>query len=373
MWKGGALTTAILYRDELKDYDFGIGHPFRGDRYGAFIQFLKAQLPETHYKIISAPPATLEELLTICDRDYIDFNTEFFRAASAGWSSHYEDFRHYQAQDNKPMLNPGSLEEAARIIIGEARTACDLVQSGEYQKVISVGGGMHHARRRYGEGFCIYNDVGFTALYLIEKYGLDRVLVLDTDAHAGNGTAKYVKSNPKILFVDVHQDPQSIYPGTGFAAEIGEGKGVGLTVNIPLPVFAGDKAYEKVFDEIILPMTREFKPQIIVRNGGSDPYFEDGLTTLGVTIAGFKMIGGKIREMAEICGGKEVDLIASGYNKYILPTAWLSLLSGIADFPLTLAEVGDPPDLHEDVALAATEKVIGDVKQFQRPYWKCFQ
>ncbi|HTY81835.1 MAG TPA: histone deacetylase [Dehalococcoidales bacterium] len=366
------MTVAILYREELKDYDFGIGHPFRGDRYPAFFQFLKASLPEKYYDVISAEPATLEELLKVCDRDYIDFCTEFYHAAAAGWSSHAEDFNHYQSRDNKPMLTPGDVEKTARIIIGGARTACDLVQGGKYQKAISVGGGMHHARRRYGEGFCVYNDVAFAALYLVEKYGLERVLVLDTDAHAGNGTAEYVKSNPGIVFVDIHQNPESIYPGTGFASDIGEGRAKGNTVNIPLPVFAPDRAYEKVFDEIILPLTREFKPQIIVRNGGSDPYFDDGLTTLGMTIGGFKMMGSKVREMAEVCGGKEVDLIASGYNSYILPTAWLSLLAGVADFPISLDEIGEPPHLHEDVALAATEKVIRDVEQFHQPYWKCF-
>ncbi len=367
------MTVAILYRDELKDYDFGIGHPFRGDRYAAFMKFLEAHLPEKYYSVISAPPATLEELLKICDREYIDFSAEFFRAANAGWSSHFEDFRRFQSQDNKPMLSPGNLEEAARIIIGEARTACDLVQSGQYQKAISVGGGMHHARRRYGEGFCVYNDVAFAALYLVEKYNLDRVMVLDTDAHAGNGTADYVKANPKILFVDIHQDPHSIYPGTGFVSEIGEGKGKGFTVNIPMPVLAGDKAYGKVFDEIVLPLSREFKPQIIVRNGGSDPHFDDGLTTLGMTIAGFKMMGQKVREMSEVCGGKQVDLIASGYNKDVLPVAWLSLLAGIADFPVALEEVAEPKDLHEDIAFAATEKVIDDVKKFHQDNWKCFR
>ncbi len=113
------------------------------------------------------------------------------------------------------MGTPGKVEEAARLIVGQAKMACDLVQSGQYQKVISIGGGMHHAKQRFGEGFCIYNDVAFAALYLIEKYQLDRVMVLDTDAHAGNGTAEYFRANPKILFVDIHQDPRTIYPGTG--------------------------------------------------------------------------------------------------------------------------------------------------------------
>ena len=236
------------------------------------------------------------------------------------------------------MGTPGKIEEAARLIVGQAKMACDLVQSGQYQKVISIGGGMHHAKRRFGEGFCIYNDVAFAALYLIEKYQLERVMVLDTDAHAGNGTAEYFRANPKILFVDIHQDPRTIYPGTGLLPISEQMQGRGFTVNIPLPVHAGNASYLKAFDEIVLPLTKEFKPQIIIRNGGSDPHFNDGLTYLGMTIAGFRMMGDKVREMTEICQGKQIDLIASGYNKTILPYAWLSLISGIADFPITVEE-----------------------------------
>jgi acetoin utilization protein AcuC len=199
-------------------------------------------------------------------------------------------------------------------------------------------------------------------------------MVLDTDAHAGNGTAEYVRNNPKVLLVDIHQDPSTIYPGTGFASDIGADGGRGFTVNIPLPVFAGNASYLLTFNEIILPLTQEFKPQIIIRNGGSDPHFNDGLTNLRVTIAGFRVIGDKVREMAEICQGKQIDLMASGYNNQVLPYAWLSLLSGIADFPITVEEPEPiPPQLEHDLVLPETEKVLEEVKKYQHAYWKCFQ
>jgi acetoin utilization protein AcuC len=367
------LTIAILYRDDLKEYDFGPGHPFRGDRYLSFPQFLKSRLPEdSNYKMIESETATNEDLLRICDQDYIDFCREYYHAANAGWTSYFEDFNHYQSMDNKPVGIPGKLEEAARLIIGQARTACDLVQSGQYKKTVSIGGGMHHARQRFGEGFCIYNDVAFAALYMLDKYKLERVLVLDTDAHAGNGTAEYVKTNPNILFVDIHQDPRTIYPGTGFPGDIGEKAGKGFTFNIPVPLYSGDASYQMVFDELILPLTREFKPQIIIRNGGSDPHFDDGLTNLGMTIAGFRMMGEKVRQMADICQGKQIDLIASGYNKHILPYAWLSLLCGIADFPTKIEEPGQlPSKSQEDKILVETEKVLYEVKKYHYDYWEC--
>jgi acetoin utilization protein AcuC len=369
------MTAAILYRDELKEYDFGPGHPFRGDRYQLFPGFLKQRLPPDHnYQIIAAEQATEQDLLKICDQDYIDFNKEYYHAAHAGWIGYYENYTRYQSADNKPFSYPGNIEEAARLIVGQAKKACDMVQNNEFQKVISIGGGMHHAKRRFGEGFCIYNDVAFCAIHLIETYNTERILVLDTDAHAGNGTAEYFRGNPRILFIDIHQDPRTIYPGTGFASDIGVEGGEGFVVNVPMPVYAGDESYKLVFDQIVLPLTREYKPQIIIRNGGSDPHFEDGLTSLGMTMAGFKMMGNKVREMSQTCHGKQVDLIASGYNKDILPYAWLSLLSGIADFPITVEEPGRiSPNIKQDQVSFQTKEVIETVKRYQRPFWKCFR
>jgi acetoin utilization protein AcuC len=369
------MTIAVLYQEALKEYDFGSGHPFHGDRYSNFMHFFTQRLPpDSLYKILAAPPASTEDLSLICDQDYIDFVREYFHAMAFGWIGYYENVARYLSVDNKPIGNPGEIEKAARLIVGQAKMAADLVQSGEYQKVISVGGGMHHAKQRFGEGFCIYNDVAFTALYLIEKYKLERVLVLDTDAHAGNGTAEYLRSNPKVLFIDVHQDPQTIYPGTGFVPDIGADPAKGLTINIPMPVHAGNASYLMAFNEIILPVTREYKPQIIIRAGGSDPHFNDGLTYLGMTVAGFRLMGDKVREMTEVCGGRQIDLIASGYNPKVLPYGWLSLLSGIANWPVTVEEpVNVPPQFEQDVVVPATEAMLDEVRRYHKPFWKCLR
>jgi acetoin utilization protein AcuC len=233
---------------------------------------------------------------------------------------------------------------------------------------------MHHAKFNTGEGFCLYNDVAFTASYLLDKYHLKRVMVLDTDAHAGNGTAEYFYNDPRVLFVDVHQDPGTIYPGTGFAADIGTGAGLGKTINIPLPVNAGNDSYKYVFEHIIEPVTREFRPEIIIRNGGSDPHFNDGLTSLGMTLTGFKMMGEKVRKMAEICDGKEIDLIASGYHRGILPYAWLSMLSGLAGFNVTLEEPSPiPHSMRIDTLMPETIKVVNEVKTNLKDYWRCLR
>ena len=365
---------AILYRQELGEYDFGPGHPFHGDRYQIFSQFLQANLPEDdNYRILKAESATDEDLLLICQKEYIDFSKDYYRAASAGLSYPGQFFRFHSA-DNSPVGRPGKLEETARLIIGQAKMACDLVQEGKFEKAVSVGGGMHHAHSAYGEGFCLYNDVAFCALYLMQEYKLERILILDTDAHAGNGTSQYFYEEPRVLFIDLHQDPRSLYPGTGFAHQVGSGGGKGFNINIPMPVYAGYDSYQLAFESIVQPVTQEFNPQIIIRNGGSDPHFADGLTSLGLPVRGFRMIGEKVREMAGGCDGKAIDLIASGYNEKVLPYAWLALISGLAGIELRIEEPEPIPQrFSTDPSLAETEKVVEEVKRHLKDYWTCLR
>jgi acetoin utilization protein AcuC len=369
------LAIAILYDEDLKEYDYGPGHPFRGDRYEIFPNFLRERVPEDdNYRFIKAPPAGDADLALICNKDYIDFTCAYYKAAHNGVLDHVK-FGLYQSMDNMPFDTPGKLEEAARLIVGQAKMGCDLIHKGTYKKAISIGGGMHHAKPGLGEGFCLYNDVAFAARYFIDTCKLQRVLVLDTDAHAGNGTCEYFYRDPNVLFIDLHQDPQTLYPGTGFAGDIGADKGKGYTVNIPLPPNAGYDSYYRVFGEIVEPIVREFKPQVIIRNGGSDPHPDDGLTDLGLPVRGFNMIGEKVRQLAdEVCQGKELDLIASGYNKRVLPYAWLALISGLADWNI---DVEEPEPVthkfHKDPAYGQTRIVEAEIKNNLKPYWKCFQ
>ena len=370
------MTVSIMYREELREYDFGLGHPFRGDRYEIFPRVLKANVPEEgNYRFVAAESATEEDLLLICSREYIDFSRDYFHAASMGETfSGSMDFPRYHSLDNLPRSRPGKLEEAARIAVGQVKAAAELVMHGGEEFVICIGGNLHHAKPDYGEGFCIYNDNAFAAKYLIEKCGVERVMVLDTDAHQGNGTCEYFYTDPRVLFVDLHQDPTTLYPGVGFANDIGEGAGKGFTINVPLPVNAGLDSYRIAFEQVVEPVAREFKPQVIVRNGGSDPHFADDLTNLGLPISGFKMIGEKVRRMTEDCGCRELDIIGSGYNIQVLPWAWLALVSGLARFGIEVKEpVPVPERFLVDSTADETEKVVQELRGYLKDYWTCFR
>jgi acetoin utilization protein AcuC len=376
--------TALVYNPEIKNYSFGKGHPFTGERFEIFLKFLKEKLPnfKDYFEEILPEPATEEDLRLFHSQEYI----EAMKRASEGEIS--PNIFQYATVDNlDPSTGylPRGIEKATRVLVGTTLTAAKLVFDGSFKKAISIGGGLHHAKKSFGEGFCVYNDVVICAKNLLNR-GLKRILILDTDAHAGNGTKEafyedggtlsvpnYHAKRGRVLFIDIHQDPKTLYPGTGFAEEIGKGRGEGFIVNIPLPPGASDFAYQYCFEKIIFPLAEEFKPEIVIRNGGSDPHFQDQLTNLGLTLEGFKMIGENVRKLAEICDGKEIDLIASGYNLKILPFAWTALLTGLLDLPIDEKIFKEKISPQKNSGLKETKEIIEKLKEILKKYWKCFK
>jgi acetoin utilization protein AcuC len=367
----------ILFSNAVQDYDFGQGHPLQGDRYTRFLPFLQANWPKTApLQLIKAQPATDDDLLLISTPDYITFTSKYYREAYRGsvpndWKT---QFTTYQSLDNQPRQNSGNLEYAARTIVGQAKEGIDLLLQKNMKQAISIGGGMHHAKPQYGEGFCLYNDVAFAAQYMLNKYDLTRIAIIDTDAHAGNGTMEYFTDESHILFIDFHQDPETLYPGTGFINQIGTGSGKGYTINIPLPILARYATYQAIFDNIIEPILREFRPQMIIRNGGSDPHFKDNLTSLGLTVADFHRLGSKIRLYANtFCNGKVLDLIASGYNLDVLPFCWMALIAGLTNIEYAVHEPFPiPPQLKENTLADETEVLIKQLIKELSNHWNCF-
>lgn len=364
--------TALVYNPEIKNYHFGESHPFKGERFKIFVDFLRTNLLnfKAYFEEILSEPARDKDLELAHSKEYI----EAMKKTSEGVI--LPNILEYASVDNLDPLtgySPKGIEKAARLIAGTSLLAGELVFKGKYKKAIGIGGGLHHAKWNYGEGFCVYNDVVVCAKNLLNK-GAKRILILDTDAHAGNGTAEAFEKENRVLFIDLHQDPRAIYPGTGFINEIGSGKGEGFTVNIPLPPGASDLAYQYCFDEIIFPIAKEFKPEVIIRYGGSDPYFNDSLTQLGLTLGGFKMIGEKVKTLAdEVCQGKEIDLLASGYNQEILPLAWLVILTGLLDLPIDKKLFEEKISPQKDSGLKETKEIVKELKQILKKYWKCFR
>jgi acetoin utilization deacetylase AcuC-like enzyme len=171
----------------------------------------------------------------------------------------------------------------------------------------------HHAMANRGMGFCLFNNIAIAARYALQKHGLDRVLIVDFDLHHGNGTQDAFYEEAQVLYVSTHQYPY--YPGTGHWQETGRGAGQGYTVNVALPSGVGDAGYQRVFDEILVPLARRYQPQLILASAGYDAHWMDPLGMMLLSVSGYAGIARTLGALAaELCAGQLVLTLAGGYS-----------------------------------------------------------
>jgi len=355
------LKVGIAYHKKYGQYDLGAGHPFRGDRFINAIRFFETQglLGLANVTMLEPRPITKQELLAVHTEDYVNL---IFRLA--------EKSQHY---DMEMPVSPQILE-AAQLIIGGALEAGKAICEGRILRGVALGCGYHHAGKDYGGGFCLFNDIAVLVEYLRREHGLKRVLILDYDVHFGNGTSDIYYRDPNVLFISLHQDPRTIYPGTGFIEQTGEGEGEGYNVNVPLPPETGDQTYLHALREIFPPLAEEFKPEIIVANGGSDPHFADALGNLGLTANGFFDLSRTIAEIAEkTCQGKLVLMPGSGYNPKVLPLCWYALTAGVVGLEKIEVKELYPPPTEPAGNRKTVETTLKNLKYILRKWWRCFR
>jgi acetoin utilization protein AcuC len=272
-------------------------------------------------------------------------------------------------------LSPG-LVRAAKLLAGAGKLAGELVQSGSFSKAFVIGGGVQHANREREKGFGVFSDVGICAENLLRYFGLERILVIDTDAHAGDGLYEIFASDSRVLFLSIHQDPRTVYPGKGFVDETGYGEGEGYCVNIPLSPGSTNGTYEYVLTEVFTPLAEEFRPEMILMVDGADPHFTDRITQMGMTLEGISMVGRYIGRTAdEICQGKIVNFVGSGYssNPQIVSLGWLASIVGVTGVELWVEEPEPiPPGLQLDQGLKEAKEVVRLLQAQLSPYWQCF-
>lgn len=168
----------------------------------------------------------------------------------------------------------------------------------------------HHAEPDRAMGFCIFNNVAIAARDALVN-GMERVAIIDYDAHHGNGTQAAFLSDERVAFLSAHQ--WGIYPGTGWIEDAPHARK--RIVNVPLPARAGDKVYEQVADRIFLPFVESFQPQMIFISVGFDAHWNDPITMLGLSTAGYLMLARKVLALAEdYCDGRIVFVLEGGYD-----------------------------------------------------------
>jgi acetoin utilization protein AcuC len=351
------MRTAILYSEKMREYD--LGHVLTGERYERFIHLFREKLGDNPvFEIVESGYATEADLKLVHAQEYI------------------RRVERCESRDpHDTPLSPGVVR-AAKLMAGIGKLAGELVQSGTFTKAIGIGGGVQHAGRNYEKGFGIFSDVGICAENLMQNYGLERILILDADAHAGDGIYSIFARDPRVFFISIHQDPRTLYPGPDYRNPIGEGEGQGYSVNIPLLPGTGDLAYEYVLDTIFAPLAEEFHPELIMMVDGCDTHFGDRITNMGLTLEGIYMIADKVRQTANrVCQGKVVAFDGSGYDPMgiLFPRGWLASICGLTGIEVDLEEPYPFPAGHKkDYAALETKEIVRAVKAKLAPYWKCF-
>jgi acetoin utilization deacetylase AcuC-like enzyme len=270
--------------------------------------------------------------------------------------------KHYTMLDPDTSTSPLSWE-TSRLAVGGLLTAVDKIMVDEIDRgfaLIRPPG--HHAENSRAMGFCLFNNIAIAAMYGIKNYSWKKVLIVDWDLHHGNGTQNSFYETDQILYFSTHQYPY--YPGSGGYNEVGEGKGNGFTVNVPLEGGQGDRDFLSIFQEILYPIGKEYSPDIILVSVGFDTYFEDPLGSMNVTPEGYALLTKVLLQLAqECCKGKVIFVLEGGYH-----------LKGLADSVLAVIKklLSNDVDLNElksNDLIPSTITVLNQVKKIQSRFW----
>lgn len=210
--------------------------------------------------------------------------------------------------------------EVARLAVGGVMAAADAVMAGlVHNAFCAVRPPGHHAERSRAMGFCFFNNVAVGARYLQEQHGLKRLAIVDWDVHHGNGTQHLFEADPTVLYISLHQDPATCYPGTGRRTETGQGPGAGATLNLPFPPHSKDEDYLRVLETNVLPALTAFGPECLMISAGFDAHRDDPLARMDLTDAGYAAMGAKLGGWArDNCQGRIISVLEGGYNLAVL-------------------------------------------------------
>lgn len=218
----------------------------------------------------------------------------------------------YGAIDADTIIGPGSVQ-AARLAAGAAVEAVELVHRGTIDRafVLSRPPG-HHATANTAMGFCLLNTAAIAAAHA-RRLGYARVAILDWDVHHGNGTNDIFSMEETVLYCSLHQHP--FYPGTGLRADRGQGRGVGATLNVPLPAATDDATWLASLHDEVLPAIEAFAPDLILLSAGYDGHRDDPLGGWLLTDAGYRDAIDALCTLADrLCAGRLIALLEGGYN-----------------------------------------------------------
>lgn len=248
----------FYYSERFSEYDFGPHHPMRPIRLALAYRLMEdyGLFEGEDVRVVEPPLAGEEDLLSVHHPDYLE----------AVRSEKPDPFFGLGTDDN-PVFR--GIYDASRLVAGGSIDAARRIVE-EDSSAINFAGGLHHAMPGRASGFCIFNDPALAIRVLRRRF--DRVLYIDIDAHHGDGVQAIFYRDPAVLTISIHESGRYLFPGTGFVEEVGEGPGLGRSVNVPLFPCSSDREYERAFEAIVPRLFEKFRPEAVVAQLGADAH-----------------------------------------------------------------------------------------------------
>jgi acetoin utilization protein AcuC len=368
-----AARTALIYSPLFGSYSYGDDHPFKPQRYHLAHDLLDA------YGLLKLPGMEIRACHPVDDDLVLSFHDPQYIARLKEFSNSDEpraDFVYGLGDADCPVFK--GLYECAALGAGATCEAARLVVEEGFDIAFNLAGGWHHAHRGKAAGFSYLNDAVLAINWLVER-GL-RVVYLDIDAHHGDGVQEGFYDSDRVLTISLHESGIFFFPGTGSENDIGEGRGRGYSVNLPLVAHTDDALYMKAFDEVAYPLMAAFDPDVIVTQIGADTFRTDPLTSLEITTHSYGYIMRKLKALKipwVALGGGGYDLVNTARAWTI---AW-AVMNGIRldphlprQFIARLRSLGYPHralldamhwsgEFERDLALTAVEKSIARIRE----------
>ncbi|KPM57728.1 acetoin utilization protein AcuC [Frankia sp. R43] len=317
--------TLVVWDPGMLDYNFGPAHPLHPVRLALTMELATAAgLLEAPGLTVAAAGMAADELIELVhDPDYVGA----VRAASPGSAAgSLLAARYGLGTADNPVFD--RMHAASALITGGTLAAARAVWEGTHRHAVSLAGGLHHAMRGAASGFCVYNDPAIAIAWLLAA-GATRVAYVDIDVHHGDGVQAAFYDDPRVLTISLHQSGMSLFPGTGFPREVGEGSAEGTAVNVALPPATGDAGWLRAFSGVVPVLLRAFRPQVLVTQHGCDTHLLDPLADLRLSLDGQRASYEALHALAhEVCEGRWVACGGGGYAlDAVVPRAWTQLLA----------------------------------------------
>lgn len=308
------MKTGLITSDTYQNHNTGNGHPEKIDRVSVVLENFKKL---NNKNLIWKKPSKVKNqiLETTHSSNYINFVQNSFPKKGLNFL------------DGDTIVSPGS-KEATIDAVGSIIAAIDGVQNKEFRNAFcAVRPPGHHAEKNKAMGFCIYNNIAVGAHYLLEKYKLNKIAIIDFDVHHGNGTQDIFYNNKKVLYISTHQYPY--YPGSGAENEKGKFNNI---FNIPLPAGTTSEEYLNAY-EFVLKKIKEFKPEFILLSAGFDAHKDDPLAQLQLVSKDFYTLTKRTLELSKLyCNGKVVSILEGGYDLNALKESTQMHVSALLEF-----------------------------------------